>query len=196
MKRAWLALGCLLMSLAAGCATEDPFRKQPVRVAYEVGDQVRAARPQFQSLWNWYLQAIDPKAPTTEVEVCLTIAPDGKVLDAYIDSSTIRRKEFTEEVVKIYNGMRFAARDVPELTLCDDPLLFYALGEKPDPNGPRYGSAFAFVPPEEESDAPEGIEPTATEAAPPRPAKIPDYEPPPEAPLEPVGGISLDPQKR
>ena len=107
-----------------GCATEDLFVKQPMRLAYEVSEKVALARPQFNAHWHWYRTAIDPRAPTAEIEVCLTISPEGQVIDAYIDASTIRRPEFVRGVLDIYERMKFSARNVEELTLCDDPLVF------------------------------------------------------------------------
>ena len=130
-----LALACAASLLAGlvGCATvHDPFRDQPTRVAYEVGEQVALARPQFQTLWNWYLSTIDPRAPYTEIEVCLTIAPDGRVIDSYIDAATIRHKALIEGVLGIYNRMQFPPREVPEITLCDDPLQFLPAIAEPE----------------------------------------------------------------
>lgn len=128
-NQAWIFFIAGLAVLSSGCASEDIFKSQHTRVAYEVGDNVTRARPEFARLWNWYLATLDAAAPTTEVEVCLTISPQGKVTDSYIDSATIREPEFIKGILDIYNHMRFAARDVEELTICDEPLVFYSVAD-------------------------------------------------------------------
>lgn len=117
---AWL----LAVALCGACAKDDLYRGYGQRLAYEIGDQVARSRVEFETLWRWYLDSVDARAPTAEIEVCLTITPAGQVSDAYIGASTIRRTEFVRGVLDIYQRMRFAAREVEELTICDEPLLF------------------------------------------------------------------------
>lgn len=168
---------CVASVLAVGCASSyDPFRDQPTRVAYEVGEKVAEAQPQFQAVWNWYVASIDPRAPFAEIEVCLTIAPHGKVVDAYIDSSTIRNKAFVEGVLDVYRRMQFLPRAVPEFTLCDEPLRFQIQGVKPDPDSMSRRPPVLWEPPdedEEEAELPDEVAPQPAQEPPPQALDLP-----------------------
>ncbi|MDM4768718.1 hypothetical protein [Solimonas sp. SE-A11] len=102
-------------AVAAGAATRSP---------QEVQDVFDRNRAPLQRIFMKYQQRM-PLEQVLRLELRFTVAPDGRVSEPAVVSSTYGDRELEGMVQAWLSGLRFEARDVPAVVIDRYPLMYH-----------------------------------------------------------------------